>query len=112
MSAVAVVQRVRPRARRISKNGAMTLWKPHALARPHTGQIDLKIGDKVAAVADLEGVPRGTSGKVILANGFNWLRYRVLFDNGVELGDLDHRHLVPEGRTARRLARLAKRASA
>ena len=25
--------------------------------------------------------------KVLLANGFNWLRYRVLFDNGVEIGD-------------------------
>ena len=26
--------------------------------------------------------PTGTEGKVILANGFNWLRYRVLFANG------------------------------
>lgn len=90
----------------------MTLWKPHALARPHKGQIDLKIGDRVAASVDLDGVPQGTTGKVILANGFNWLRYRVLFDNGVELGDLDHRNLVAQGRAARRLARLAKRASA
>jgi hypothetical protein len=45
-----------------------------------------------------------------LANGFNWLRYRVLFTNGAEIGDLDHRHLEPTGRTARRLAREAKRA--
>jgi hypothetical protein len=45
-----------------------------------------------------------------LANGFNWLRYRVLFSNGHELGDLDHRHLAPVGRTAKRLARQAKRA--
>jgi hypothetical protein len=50
-------------------------------------------------------VPVGTPGKVILANGFNWLRYRVRFENGVELGDLDGRHLEPTGRAARRLAR-------
>jgi hypothetical protein len=52
--------------------------------------------------------PAGTEGKVILANGFNWQRYRVLFDNGAELGDLDHRHLEPIGRTAKRLAKQAK----
>jgi hypothetical protein len=89
---------------------AMTYWKPHALASPHTGQLDLRIGDRVAAAADLDGVPAGTEGKVILANGFNWQRYRVLFKNGIELGDLDHRHLEPVGRTAKRLARAAKRA--
>lgn len=50
-------------------------------------------------------MPTGTEGRVILANGFNWQRYRVLFDNGGEFGDLDHRHLEPIGRTARRLAR-------
>ena len=52
-------------------------------------------------------VPAGTPGKVILANGFNWQRYRVLFDNGGELGDLDHRHLEPTGRTAKRLLEMA-----
>ena len=88
----------------------MTLWKPHALASPHQGQISLRTGDKVVASVDLDGVPAGTEGKVILANGFNWLRYRVLFSNGHELGDLDHRHLAPVGRTAKRLARQAKRA--
>ena len=51
------------------------------------------------------GCPRGTPGKVILANGFNWMRYRVRFKNGAELPDLDERHLVPTGRTARRLAK-------
>ena len=62
-------------------------------------------GDKVSAKVDLPGVPEGTPGKVILANGFNWLRYRVRFENGAELPDLDERHLVPTGRTARRLAK-------
>lgn len=85
----------------------MTTWKPHALSTPHTGQIDLRIGDKVASTVDLQGVPAGTAGKVILANGFNWQRYRVLFVNGVELGDLDHRHLQPTGRAAKRLEKKA-----
>lgn len=89
---------------------AMTLWKPHALANPHTGQINLRAGDKVVTTVELDGVEVGSEGKVILANGFNWLRYRVLFTNGIEIGDLDHRHLQPIGRTARRLAREAKRA--
>ena len=88
----------------------MTLWKPHALANPHQGQINLRVGDKVVAKDGIDGAPEGTEGKVILANGFNWLRYRVLFSNGQEIGDLDHRHLQPIGRTAKRLAREAKRA--
>jgi hypothetical protein len=89
----------------------MQMWKPHALARPHEGQLDLRIGDRVRSTVDLPGVPAGTQGKVILANGFNWQRYRVLFANGTELGDLDHRNLEPIGRAARRLARAARRAA-
>ena len=89
----------------------MTFWKPHALAAPHQGQINLRIGDKVVSTVELHGVPVGTEGKVILANGFNWLRYRVLFSNGIEMGDLDHRNIAPTGRSAKRLARLAKRPS-
>jgi hypothetical protein len=89
----------------------MTYWKPHALAKPHADQLDLKIGDQVETIVDLEsGVPSGTPGKVILANGFNWQRYRVAFVNGVEVGDLDQRNIVPIGRTAKRLAKAAKRA--
>jgi hypothetical protein len=53
----------------------------------------LKVHDKVRAVADLPGVPAGMSGKVILANGMNWRRYRVLFENRQELGHLDARHI-------------------
>jgi len=89
--------------------GPMTFWKPHALAKPHPNQLDLRIGDRVLSTADLDGVPSGSEGRVILANGFNWQRYRVLFNNGVELGDLDHRNLQPTGRTAKRLAKAAKR---
>ena len=89
----------------------MEYWKPHELASPHEGQISLRMGDRVRTTQDLHGVPTGTEGKVILANGFSWQRYRVLFENGVEMGDLDHRHLEPIGRTARRLAKAAARAA-
>ena len=55
-------------------------------------------------------MPVGTQGKVILANGFNWQRYRVAFVNGIEVSDLDQRNIVPIGRAAKRLAKAAKRA--
>ena len=54
---------------------------------------------------------RATSRQFCGLDGFNWQRYRVLFDNGGELGDLDHRHLEPVGRTAKRLAKQAKLAA-
>ncbi len=87
----------------------MEYWKPHALATPHSDQIDLRINDKVRTTTEIHGVPVGTEGKVILANGFQWQRYRVLFENGAEVGDLDHRHLEPIGRAAKRLAKAAKK---
>ena len=92
---------------RLGHNVLMSTWKPHALANPHADQLDLRIGDRVRSTTELNGVPVGTEGRILLANGFNWQRYRVLFNNGVELGDLDHRHLAPTGRTAARLAKQA-----
>jgi len=83
-------------------------WKPHSLATPHEGQLDLKIGDRVQTIVELMGVPEGTQGKILLANGFNWQRYRVLFANGAEVGDLDQRHIEPIGRAAKRVAKRAK----
>ena len=81
------------------------VWKAHKLAKPPANTLELWKGAKVEAKDDLPGVPAGTPGRVILANGFNWLRYRVRFDNGVELGDLDDRHMTPIGRTAKRVAK-------
>ena len=101
------VENLRP----IGQTVAVQFWKPHALASPHEGQIDLKIGDRVRTIDEVQGVAAGVEGKVILANGFSWLRYRVLFENGAEIGDLDHRHLEPIGRTAKRLAKRAKAAA-
>jgi hypothetical protein len=49
----------------------------------------LKRHQKVKAAVDLPGVPAGTRGKVYLVAGLSWIRYRVAFDNGVEIGSLD-----------------------
>jgi hypothetical protein len=56
--------------------------------------VDLKRHDKVRAWVDLAGVPIGTPGKVLVVSGVSWIRYRVLFENGVEQGLLDGRHIV------------------
>ena len=67
----------------------MTMWSPHSLAGEQTEQLILKRRDRVRSVKDLPRVPAGTEGKVVLVGGFNWRRYRVLFDNGTEIGSLD-----------------------
>ncbi|MFM7509460.1 MAG: hypothetical protein ACKO5A_07925 [Actinomycetota bacterium] len=54
----------------------------------------LRRRQKVVAAVDLPGVPAGTHGRVQLVNGFSWVRYRVHFDNGEELGFLDRDQLV------------------
>jgi hypothetical protein len=60
--------------------------------------VDLKRHQKVRAWTDLPGVPAGTYGKVLQVSGVSWIRYRVLFENGVEQGLLDGRHIVdPKG---------------
>ncbi len=51
--------------------------------------------DRVLAAEDLPGVPAGTPGRVVMGTGLSWIRYRVRFDNGVELNLLDGRYLNP-----------------
>ena len=43
----------------------------------------------VVARQDLPGVPAGTTGTVLTSVGLTWVRYRVRFDNGVEIGSID-----------------------
>ena len=93
----------------VGQNGEMLIWKAHALAKPHPDQVKFERGDRVVSTVDLPGVVTGPEGKVILSNGFNWLRCRVLFANGVELGDLDQRQLAATGKTIKRLAKAAAR---
>jgi hypothetical protein len=53
-----------------------------------------KANEKVRATDDLPNVPKGTRGKVQVANGIRWKRYWVRFDNGVALGQVDQAKLV------------------
>lgn len=46
-------------------------------------------GETVRTLGPLPGVPKGTRGRVYLVDGFAWTRYRVLFDNGLDIGSLD-----------------------
>jgi len=49
--------------------------------------------ERVVAAQDRPGVPEGTPGVVVMVTGLSWIRYRVRFDNGVELNMLDGRYL-------------------
>ncbi|HEY8525666.1 MAG TPA: hypothetical protein VIL48_11910 [Acidimicrobiales bacterium] len=48
-----------------------------------------KRGETVKNLDALPGVPAGTRGRVLLVDGFYWTRYRVLFENGVDIGSID-----------------------
>lgn len=50
--------------------------------------------DKVVLTEDVPGVEAGTHGKVMLRTGFTWIRYRVRFDNDVEVAWLEDHQLV------------------
>ena len=49
---------------------------------------------KVVAAVDLPGVPAGTKGKIQIVNGLSWIRYWVVFENGVERGQLGNDDLM------------------
>ncbi len=53
-----------------------------------------KKNDTVLATVDLPGVPAGTEGRIKVVNGFDWVRYWVFFDNGVDMGSLDSDEIV------------------
>lgn len=44
---------------------------------------------KIKAAVDLPGVPAGTAGKILYVVGLTWIRYHVLFDNGVDISSVD-----------------------
>jgi len=62
--------------------------KPPAIADP------FRKNETVIATEDLPGVPEGTRGQVKLINGFDWVRYWVFFENGVDHGSIDGSALV------------------
>lgn len=56
-----------------------------------------KVRDKVIAAGDLDGAPAGTRGKVVMVNGLSWIRYRVRFENGADIGFLEADQLSSAG---------------
>jgi len=54
---------------------------------------EFRRNERVKALDDLPGVPAGTEGRVELVAGFAWTRYRVAFDNGLDIGSIDGKHL-------------------
>lgn len=66
------------------------------MARKRKGD-ELAVHDKVVAATDMPRVPAGTPGRVTLESGFRWIRYRVLFDNGADVGSLDRSQLALRG---------------
>jgi hypothetical protein len=50
---------------------------------------EFRRNEKVKALENFPGVPRGTEGRVLLVDGFAWTRYRVAFDNGRDIGSID-----------------------
>ena len=65
------------------------------MAEVAEGEQRFREKQRVRAAHDLEGVPEGTEGKVVMVTGLSWIRYRVRFDNGVEINLLDGEHLAP-----------------
>lgn len=57
---------------------------------------EYKRGTRVVLANDIPGVPEGTHGKLGRALGFGLKRYRVSFDNQVEVMSVVHNILVPE----------------
>lgn len=50
-------------------------------------QKPLRRRQKVRTTTDLVGVPAGTKGRVTFVAGIGpWIRYRVIFENGVDRG--------------------------
>ena len=74
------------------------------MAKPELPPGQLRKRAKVVARTDLRGVPQGTPGKVVLVNGFAWVRYWVHFDNGVYLGTIDRSDLATADEWTRHLA--------
>lgn len=73
---------------------------------------EFRRGEKVKNLDDLPGVPAGTVGRVYLVDGFTWTRYRVLFDNGVDIGSLDGAALARPKDFATALERRSQAAAA
>jgi hypothetical protein len=70
----------------------VAVYADAAMAKGNTAE--LRKGETVLAADDLHGVPKGTSGRVMMVSGLRWTRYRVDFVNGTSLGSLDRVQLA------------------
>jgi hypothetical protein len=73
---------------------------------------EFKRNESVKTLDALPGVPQGTTGRVYLVDGFAWTRYRVLFDNGIDVGSLDGSSLARRRDYEAALERRARAAAA
>jgi hypothetical protein len=73
---------------------------------------EFKRNESVKTLDALPGVPQGTTGRVYLVDGFAWTRYRVLFDNGIDVGSLDGSSLARPRDYEAALERRARAAAA
>ena len=55
---------------------------------------ELRSGEDVVATVAMPGIPEGTAGEVVFAEGFTWIRYWVRFDNGVVRGSVNRTKLA------------------
>ncbi len=53
-----------------------------------------KRGTKIRLVDDITGHPAGSHGRIAVANGFDWIRYWVRFNDGSTAGHVDHGSVV------------------
>jgi hypothetical protein len=78
------------------------------MARTKEQARELRRKERVVAAVDLPGVPAGTAGRVIIVEGFTWIRYWVRFDNGVVRGSINRNKLARPDEWDDLLARRAR----
>lgn len=70
-------------------------------------------GEQVMTTRDVDGVNSGTRGKIQLQNGLgHWVRYWVLFEDGRQVGQVDHNDLTRPDQLEAWMAREEARAEA
>lgn len=57
----------------------------------------LRRKERVVAAVAMPGIPAGTTGKVVMVSGFEWIRYWVRFENGVVRGSISRSKLARPG---------------
>lgn len=72
---------------------------------------DIVKNDVVELLVDLPGVPAGTLGKVMMVTGFSWIRFNVLFENSINVGQIDRAKLRLLNKAETKAARKAARAA-